>query len=63
MLLKNLRRNAWVFRFLFGNVKFFAILHNMISRTAACGTVVKINLEIKDILLIFAQETKSEKII
>lgn len=34
------------FVFLFGNIRFFVILHNMINRklrVRACGTVVKIN--------------------
>ena len=48
------------FCFLFGNVRFFAILHNMINkrlRAEACGAVMKINLENKNVLLIFALET------
>lgn len=48
------------FVFLLGNVRFFVILHNMINRrlrAEACGTVMKINLEIKVILLTFVVET------
>ena len=48
------------FCFLFGNVRFFAILHNMINRKLRAEQVikkVKINLEIKDILLTFVSET------
>ena len=48
------------FVFLFGNIKFFAILHNMINRRLRAEQAinkVKINLEIKDILLTFVVET------